>query len=93
MLSQAERERRMKEWNSCIDEYIRAEGHLRDSFEVDYQAKIDLEGGSLYKTCSAQMCEKVEKRDVPSIMRCSGCHVVGSEFSLTSGLSNVTHTF
>ena len=70
----------MKLWNAAVDEYIETDGRLRDRFEVEYEAKIGIDGGPLYKTCSAPGCGKVEKRDVPSVMRCSGCTLVSIEF-------------
>ena len=77
----------MKQWNKAVDEYIETDGSLRDRFEVEYKAKIGIDGGPLYKTCSAPGCGKVEKRDIPSVMRCSGCTLVSVKYCLEVVLS------
>ncbi|KAH6914954.1 hypothetical protein BKA70DRAFT_1557303 [Coprinopsis sp. MPI-PUGE-AT-0042] len=65
----------MDEWNGAVDEYIRTEGRFRDRFKftVEYEAKIGMDGGPLYRTCSAEGCGKIEKHDIPALMKCSGC--------------------
>jgi MYND finger len=80
----------MTEWNGAVDEYMRTEGRLRDRFTVEYEAKIGLDGGPLYKTCCNDDCGRIEKRDIPALMKCAGCSVV-STLSSGSYLINSLH--
>ncbi|KAH6914956.1 hypothetical protein BKA70DRAFT_1419911 [Coprinopsis sp. MPI-PUGE-AT-0042] len=73
VLSKVESRKRMNEWNTAVDEYLKTEGRFRDRFTVEYEAKIGLDGCPLYKTCSAKGCGNIEKQDVPTLMKCSGC--------------------
>ncbi|KAH6914953.1 hypothetical protein BKA70DRAFT_1396283 [Coprinopsis sp. MPI-PUGE-AT-0042] len=73
LFSKVECRKMMDEWNAAVDEYIRTDGRSRDPFTVEFEAKIGMDGSPLYKTCSDEDCGKVEKRDVPALMKCSGC--------------------
>lgn len=76
IFSKVECRRMMEEWNAAVDEYMKTEGRFRDRFTVEYEAKIGTDGGPLYKTCSAENCGTIEKRDTPALMKCSGCNLV-----------------
>ena len=80
----------MEEWNSAVDKYMRAEGCFRDAFDVEYKAKIGLDGGPLYKTCDAEGCYRIEKRDVATLMRCSGCSLVRFHLPICERLAEST---
>lgn len=66
----------MNEWNAVVDQYIATQGDPRDRLQIEVAAKIGIDGGPLYKACSAQNCGAIEKIDVPSLRKCSGCGIV-----------------
>ncbi|KAH6914952.1 hypothetical protein BKA70DRAFT_560508 [Coprinopsis sp. MPI-PUGE-AT-0042] len=73
LFSKVECRKMMDEWNAAVDEYMRTDGRFRDRFTVEYEAKIGMDGGPLYKICSAEDCGSIEKYHVPALMKCSGC--------------------
>ncbi|KAF7796455.1 hypothetical protein EIP86_007632 [Pleurotus ostreatoroseus] len=75
-LSKIEAQQRMNEWNTAVDRYIATEGDPRSRFNIELESKIGLHGGPLYRYCEAEGCDHVEKRDVESMKRCSGCKLV-----------------
>ena len=82
-VSSLEGQRRMKEWNSLIDEYIRETFDLRPTWDIEIEAKVDSRGGPLYKKCEVEGCSKVGGRDVEKMKCCSGYKLV---CNLTAGV-------
>lgn len=82
----------MDVWNGFVDDYIATQGDPRNRIDIEIEVKIGVDGGPLYKTCYTKGCGAIEKRDVPSLKRYSGCGIVSSScLSEAFKLTNLPH--